>query len=131
MAVPLIVVSGFRIQNENRTQFNLLVETQSQGLASNLEQLNQLPTEQLLPLYQNLVGPNPANVETSPEVLKEKITKLLARNAEQAKAAAARNLSEVQTNVFRSVIKWAIGAVVAGGLMIYLWQFPAWWRFLP
>lgn len=131
LAVPLIVVSGFRIQNENRTQFNLLVETQSQGLSSNLEQLNQLPPEQLLPLYQNLVGPNPANVETTPDVLKEQITKLLARNADQAKKAAARNLSEVQTNVFRSVIKWAIGAVVAGSLMIYLWQFPSWWRFLP
>lgn len=131
LMVPLMVVNGFRIQNRNRTEFNLLVETQQRQLAAGQAEISQLPVEQLLPLYQSLTGPNPSSVDTRPDALRAEISGLLKRNADQAKTEAERNLREVQTNVFRSVIKWVIGAVVAGTLLIYLWQFPAWWRFLP
>ncbi len=127
LIIPIIVGNAVRIHRVEQAQMMNQVDVQNSQVQQYSQQLNQAGPEQLDNLLQNYQQTTDIKV-TSVQQLKSN----LIDQAKQKQAAAKQELltkfSQQKASLFKTTVKWSIGAIISGVCFILIWKHTNWTR---
>jgi hypothetical protein len=129
LMVPLLLMLTLRLNVQNTAQLNNQVNSQISQLQQLEQRVGSASSQDLNALLQNLnrQGNPPANVNTPTDLKNQLLTEVeQVRNNVKSQAETAK--SNQSTALYKSAIKWGIGAFVSSVLFFSLWRFTSWSR---
>lgn len=126
---PLLISNCIRISQNNFTQANQVLTSQSQQIQEIETNLNKASEADLTNLIKNFPDRN-AKLNLSPQQFKEK---LLSENTAKQQAASQEiktSLSQKQQELYKTTVKWCIGAILTGTSALFIWKSTRWTRVL-
>ena len=127
LIIPIIVGNAVRIHRVEQAQMMNQVNVQNSQVQQYSQQLNQASPEQLDNLLQNYQQTTNIKV-TSIQQLESN----LIEQAKQKQAAAKQELltkfSQQKASLFKTTVKWSIGAIISGVCFILIWRHTNWTR---
>ncbi|WP_319423115.1 HpsJ-like protein, cyanoexosortase A-associated [Pleurocapsa sp. FMAR1] len=127
LIIPIIVGNAVRIHRLEQAQMMNQVNVQKSQVQQYSQQLNQASPKQLDDLLQNYQQTTDLKV-TSVQQLKSN----LLDQAKQKQAATKQELltkfSQQKTSLFKTTVKWSIGAIISGVCFILIWKHTNWTR---
>jgi hypothetical protein len=128
LAVPLTISNTIRIQQKNFSQFSAQVDQQRNQVTQIEEQINQMPEDNLKQFMSQFPS---ASATDSSATIKEKLLSQLKQeqttSLKQAKAAYNRQ----KLSFFKTSVKWGIGTLLSGIMLILVWRYTEWARKIP
>lgn len=126
LMLPLGIADTWRIYNRSNTQIASQLSQQAQQFKQTKGQLNQATDKQLQQLAASLAGRSPAG--SSPAGVKNQFLAQIIQ-AEQSMQAQADQVRTTQNRtLIKNSVKWNLGALVAGTLLIWIWRLTSWAR---
>lgn len=128
LLIPLGVVNGLRLKDYNDYQINTQVTQQKAQLQQLKQQVGTATAKDIGSVMArlNLRGRPPAS--NNPQQLKSQLLSEIAKaeTAAQTKAEAARK--NRQLGLLKSLVKWNLGSLVSGVVLINIWRGTRWAR---
>lgn len=126
---PLLINNCIRISSNNSARANQQLTAYSEQIQQIEEKLNKATEADLNNLLKTFPDPK-IKLEFSPQQFKEK---LLTENTSKQKAASEQikqELKQQQRELYKSTIKWVIGAILTGFSALFIWKSTKWARVL-
>jgi hypothetical protein len=125
LLIPLGIINTARLDTQTVLQIEA-ASTQKTSQAEQLvKQLNQASPEQI----SNFLKSQGRSLDgKQPETIKNQIISEVSQAKAQIKTQAEATRSSRRLNLFKSSVKWNLGAFLAGALFISLWKITVWAR---
>ncbi|MBE9049454.1 hypothetical protein IQ243_03360 [Nostocales cyanobacterium LEGE 11386] len=125
LTIPWGIVNTIRLHNTNVNQVN----TQSTQQVSQIEQVeNQLKQATPTEIENFLTSQNRSLEGRNPQEIKDQILSELAQSKQRIKTQTAATKASGRLRLFKSSVKWNLGALVSAALFISLWKGTVWAR---
>lgn len=142
LMVPSVAFQSFGLRSQADQQVTTAVEQGTKQVEQQLAQLNTLEAQlgksspaEITRLANQLSGLGVSVDPNKPEAVKSQIQARIKTVREQLQAAKVQGTAQLQqqaaaqvSNVTKNAVKWALGAIVAGALFVYLWKSSGWAR---
>jgi type II secretory pathway component PulM len=126
---PLLITNCIRISQNNYNQANQQLTLQSKQLEQLETKMNQATEADLEKLIATFPDRN-AKLNLSPQQFREKVL-TENRNQEQvAKKQIKNSLHQQQRELYKTTVKWCIGAILTGASAFFIWKSTKWSRVL-
>lgn len=126
LMAPAAIFQSISLKGQAEQQVNKVVEQRLAQLKQLEDQLNKSNPEQIKALASQLntlgVSVDPKNPEAVKSQIETRIKTFRDQLPVQAQGAAANQSS----GLLKNAVKWSLGALVAGGLFLYLWKSSRW-----
>lgn len=129
LTVPLIIGNAIRINRSQQAQLIGQIHTQKTQVQQYTQQLNQASYEQLSTLQQNASQQAP-EIASSPQEFKEGLLTQLNQKQQAAQKKLQSDFSQKKKGLFKTSVKWIIGAIVSSTSLILIWKHTKWARTL-
>ncbi|WP_148650052.1 HpsJ-like protein, cyanoexosortase A-associated [Nostoc sp. NIES-3756] len=132
LMMPLSIVNVFRIDRQNSQIFTNQVQQQINQLQQIKTQLQQTTTpSQMDEILHSL--PNQNNypkIQTSQQLeeIKTQFSAFIAASENQLKATSQENIANRRSVLMKNCIRWSLGALISGVLLILIWANNHWVR---
>jgi hypothetical protein len=134
LATPLLISDALRINNNNSTLVNQQLSLQLdrvQAFEAQLNQQSQAQLEQLIKSYsQNQDRNQDKSKATSPEEFKAKILADVKAKEQLSKQQIQQTLKNRKINLVKNTFKWALGTILTGFSLLFIWNSTQWVRVL-
>ncbi len=127
LLVPIGVSAAWRIYNQSNAQVVAQLAQQREQAETARGQLDKLSDEQVKELVQRSTVQPLQNFNASE--FRKRQRDSIDINKQRAEAQTQDALKQQSLRLLKKTVKWTLGAVIAGALLIYLWHFSAWARF--
>jgi len=127
LLIPLGISDFFRVNQQTNTQIQGQSSQQIARLNQVQQQVNQATATELQNLTSRL-NRQPAAPAPQPQALKQQLLSQLNKAKARVKAEAQATQTARRNSLLKNVVKWLLGALVAGTLFIYIWKITAWAR---
>jgi len=127
LLIPLGISDFFRVSQQTNTQ----IQAQSSQQIARLDQVQQQVNQATATELQNLtsrLNRQPTAPAPQPQALKQQLLSQLNKAKARVKAEAQATQTARRNSLLKNVVKWLLGALVAGTLFIYIWKITAWAR---
>ncbi|NEN98951.1 MAG: hypothetical protein F6K50_26635 [Moorea sp. SIO3I7] len=132
LLIPLGIINTVRINKQASTQITTQVNrgmTQFQQVKEALEKVNtEAEMEKLLASLSSEGRTPDINNSQELERVKEQLASFIARGEQRIQNQAQSSLSSRRLGLFKSAVKWNLGALVSGALFITIWKSTPWAR---
>jgi hypothetical protein len=128
LAVPLTISNTIRIQQKNFSQFSAQVDQQRNQVTQIEQQLNQMPEDKL---KQFLSQSSSAPPTDSPATIREKLLGKLKQEQTTSLKQAKAAYNQQKLSFIKTSVKWGIGALLSGVMLILVWRYTEWARKIP
>jgi hypothetical protein len=129
MTIPLLLNAAVQMSTLTDAQVTAQAERQSSQLQKVVEQVNQAGPKDLDSFLDSVNQQTNAEAQIkNPQLLRQKLLTEVgeAKKSLQVQAESAR--SEQRAFLLKEAVKWNAGSLVAGGVLIRLWQSSQWAR---
>jgi ABC-type multidrug transport system fused ATPase/permease subunit len=130
--IPISILDAVRIDRQNQTEIDSQVQEQIGRIQPVKEQLEQADTEQELELLLNniVAQGNVPTIENQQqfEDAKEAINSRLVRFETAVRSRAEATQKQQRRTLLKNSVKWNLGALISGILLMGLWQATDWTR---
>ena len=128
LIAPLILTNSFRIHRDNKAQITNQLDYSTTQIEQYSQQLNGASKEQLGGLLQNYQQNSPEVEINSPQELKNKLIAEAKQKQQTSQKEIKTKFSQQKKALFKTTVKWLIGAVVSGMCFIMIWKHTQWAR---
>ncbi len=130
LITPVIFGNGFRIYRSTQAQMTSQIERQETQVEQYTQQLQQATPEQLASLLQRYTA-EPTTEEIPAESTEKIKSNLLAQVEQQqlqAKEELTTEFNRQTQELFKTTLKWFLGAIASGICFILIWRHTKWAR---
>jgi hypothetical protein len=128
MLIPLGVVNTIRLHNTNINQIN----NQYNQQVSQANQLQKRLSEATPTEIENILKSQGGSLDgRNPEEVKQQIASGITQAQQQLKAQVEASKSTSRLNLFKSSVKWNLGALISAALFFTFWKGTSWARKKP
>jgi hypothetical protein len=125
LMIPLGVVNTVRLNNTGMQDLQSQYDSQVSRAEQLQTQLTEAPPEAIAQFLQS----QGANVPTDdPEALKNELLSQLSEARQSFDSQFQETKATQRMNLFKNSIKWNLGALISGVLLIYIWRLTNWAR---
>lgn len=131
LLVPIAIGNTIRLDEQNNKQITTEVKQQKTLIQEIKTQLNNATTKtQVEQLFSHLNVYRAPEIQTSQrlEDAKQELSTILNRTEISVNRQAVETRSKQFTNLLKKSIKWSLGALVSGCLLICIWRLTGWTR---
>lgn len=128
LAVPLTISNTIRIQQKNFSQFTIQAEQQRSQVTKIEEQINQMPEDNLKKIIDQFPS---VSATDSSETVREKLLKKLKQEQTTSFQQAKATYNQQKLSFFKTSVKWGVGALLSGIMLILVWKYTEWARKIP
>lgn len=127
LLIPLGVSDFFRVSQQTNTQIQAQSSQQIARLDQVQQQVNQATATELQTLTRQL-DRQPSTPAPQPQAVKQQLLAQLDKAEATVKAQAQATQTARRNSLLKNVVKWLLGALVAGTLFTYIWKITSWVR---
>ncbi|MEB3336719.1 MAG: HpsJ family protein [Leptolyngbyaceae bacterium] len=127
LLIPVALGNTWRLNNLNNSQINTQVSQQQTQIEQYKTQLNTATAQELEALFKQLNPQGRAQI-SSPEELKTRLATEIEKADRRLRTESETARKNRRLALLKNSIKWTLGALISGVVLIYMWQSTSWAR---
>ena len=129
LILPLGVADTWRLYHANKAQFSARFSQQRQQFQQVTAQLNQAKTdEQIKQLFTSLTPQIASKDIKNPQEFKDRFLAQITEGERRAQVQSNTAWANQSRKLLKNSVKWNLGALVSGTLLIWIWHLTNWTR---
>ncbi len=128
LLIPLGITDTWRIYQRNNTQVTAQLTQQTQQFQQIKGQLSQASDQQLQRLVASFAPQGRSPEIKDPSAFKDQFLDRVAQAERETQAQAKRVRTGQNQTLIKNSVKWNLGALIAGTLLIWIWHLTGWVR---
>jgi hypothetical protein len=125
LAAPLLISDALRINQTNKAQLNAQLTNQNKQVEQVLTQITQASEQDINHLRESNQLPNSSS---SIQDVKKQLVNVIQQKQKIATEQLRQSFKNQQRQLFKTTLKWVIGAFISGIAFVTAWKYTSWAR---
>jgi hypothetical protein len=125
LAAPLLISDALRINQTNKAQINAQLTNQNKQVEQVFAQIDRASEQDINTLIKSNQLPN---LSSSIQEVKKQLVNVIQQKEKTATEQLKQSLKSQQRQLFKTTLKWVIGAIISGIAFVTVWRYTSWAR---